>query len=89
MKTTAEIKTMCEYLHQLCDEIPQGLSGLKDALTFALLDLTAYWRHGIRMKDFDKALKFAESIPVFDDFNSDECCGWMLHDEEHLTYLPW
>lgn len=81
-----ELKQLTDYLHKLCDEIPRGLSSLKDALTFTLLDLTAYWRHDIKTKDLNKALTFAKSIPKFDDFNSDECCAWMLNDEEYIKY---
>lgn len=81
-----ELKELIDYLNKLTDSVPRGLSNLKDALTFTILDLTAYWRHDIRMKSLNKALAFAESIPRFTDLDSDECCGWMLHDEEHCKY---
>ena len=64
-----------------------GLSRLKDACTFAALDIGMYWRFQTKTKDFDKAVAFAKSIPVFEDLNSDDACGWMLHDEEHLKYM--
>jgi hypothetical protein len=52
------------------------------------MDLSAYAYQDIKTKDYTKAMAFAQSIPAFDDLNSDECCGWMLHDEEYLKYMP-
>jgi hypothetical protein len=82
-----ETRPLVKYMNALCDEVPRGLSSLKDALTFALLDLSMYNRFSIKSATFDKALAFARSIPHFDDIKSEECAGWMLHDEEHLKYM--
>lgn len=83
-----ELKVLIDNMHLVADNVPRGLSHLNDALTFALLDLAAYYGQRIRMKAFDKALAFGQSIPTFTDFESEEFTNWLLHDKEYLKYWP-
>lgn len=82
-----ETRALVKYMNALCNEVPSGLSSLKDSLTFAMLDLNFYNGYGVKNKTFDDALAFGRSIPHFEDLKSDECANWMLHDEEHLKYM--
>lgn len=85
--SSADIRLFVKEMDALLEEIPNGLSRLKDALTFAMLDLNMFTRFGHKSSSFQKALTFARSIPPFVDVKSDECTNWMLNDEEHLKYM--
>jgi hypothetical protein len=81
-----ELKSMMDNMHAVADQVPRGLSGVSDAITFALLDLTTFQRYGTKTKDFDKALEFGKSIPITTDYESDEFNSWLINDREHLKY---
>lgn len=83
----SEIKDLIDYMHLIGDHVPKGLSSLNDALTLALLDLTALYRFGMQLSGSDKAQAFGKSIPKFENFDSDEFSSWLIHDREHLKYL--
>ncbi|MEP4948864.1 MAG: hypothetical protein ABJU26_15135, partial [Flavobacteriaceae bacterium] len=74
-----EIKNLADYLEKLSDCIPNGLWSLKDAVSFTCIELRMYARFGKKGKDFEKALEFAKSIPIVDDFNSDKIITWQLN----------
>ena len=82
----AEIKEMIDYLDKVADQIPRGLAGLSDAVSFAMLDLIASYRHNIKTKAYDKALAFAKSIPKVKHFQTATFTSWMINDQEHLKY---
>jgi len=82
----AEIKEMIDYLAKVADQIPRGLSELSDAVSFALLDLIALYRHNIKTGAFDKAIAFAKSIPKVEHFQTATFTSWMINDQEHLKY---
>lgn len=82
-----EARDLSNYLNKIADHVPRGLSRMQDALTFTILDLISYARHGIEMKSLLKAYAFAKSIPVFTDFESEEFCAWLINDVEHLKYM--
>lgn len=84
--TRDEILQLVGFMNSLCEEIPNGLSSLKDALTFAMLDLSMFTRFGHKSVSYQNALDFAQSIPHFDDVKSDACTYWMLNDQEYLKY---
>jgi hypothetical protein len=86
--TRIEVKPLADYLLKVAEKIPQGLSGLKDAVSFAAFELNIYASKGIKTKTFEKALTFARTIPQVKDLNEDNFAGWMLHDREYLLYLP-
>lgn len=81
-----DIKDRIDYLNKLADQIPAGLTHLNDVMAMVILDFAIYYRTGIKLHMYPKALAFADTIPKFTDFNSDECTRWMLHDREHLKY---
>lgn len=81
-----EAKDLAAYLNTLADQVPRGLSQLSDTLTFASLDLISFGIHCFKMKTFDRAVAFAQSIPRFTDFESDEFTIWLINDAEYLKY---
>lgn len=90
MQTTREqIIELANFLDKVADEIPQGqgLSELKDAVSFACIDLRMHLR-GVTGPRFQKALHFAQSIPKVDDVEDDKLTRWMIHDEKYLEYFP-
>ncbi|WP_342086073.1 hypothetical protein [Dyadobacter sp. OTU695] len=84
-----QVKLLADKISEICDHVPNGLSGLKDALTFAQMELLMNFRFGKQGSTFQKALIFAKSIPDFTDYDSGEFFDWMMQDEEHLKYLPY
>lgn len=84
--TRAEAMTLCDYAHRIADRIPNGLSSLSDALTFAGTDLLSYSKFGFKIPGFNLALTFIQSIPKFEDLESKEFFDWMNNDIEHLKY---
>lgn len=83
------MKLLADKVSKICDQVPNGLSGLKDALTFAQMELLMNFRFGKEGSTFAKALNFAKSIPDFTDYDSAEFFEWMMEDEEHLKYMPY
>ena len=86
--SSTEIKPLAQYLLRVAEKIPNGLSGLKDAVSFAAFELNIYASNGVKTTTFNKALTFARTIPQVEDLNDDDFAGWMLHDREYLRYLP-
>ena len=86
--TKGEIKCLVDYMQKVAKAIPAGLSGLKDAVTLSAFELNCYALQGVKISTYDKALKFAVTIPRVDDLNDDTLTFWMLNDREHLQYLP-
>jgi hypothetical protein len=84
-----ELKDLAAYLDKVADAIPKGLSQLKDAVSFATIDLNAYAYQGIRISTYSKSLEFALSIPKVEDLEGDELTHWMLHDMKFLEYLTY
>jgi hypothetical protein len=84
-----QVKLLANKVSEICDHVPAGLSGLKDALTFAQMELLMNFRFGKEGSTFAKALNFAKSIPEFSDYEGAEFFEWMMEDEEHLKYLPY
>ena len=82
-------KQLAAKLSEICNRVPAGLSHLKDALTFAEMDLLMYYRFGKQNSAFTKAVAFANSIPTFSDYDSSEFSEWMMEDEEHIKYMPY
>jgi len=82
-----EVKELLDYMNAVGAHVPRGLSSLNEAMTFAILDLTAYYRFGSQLSSFHKAIAFGKTIPKFTDLKSEECASWMLHDVEHMKYL--
>lgn len=83
-----EAKLLANRLDEICDNVPNGLSHLKDALTFAIMDLRMYTKFGHKSSSFEKAVAFGKSIPQFGDYDSCEFFDWEMQDEEHLKYMP-
>mgnify|MGYP007079535621 FL=1 len=88
MMNREEIKNLADYLDKLSDSIPQGNWPVKDAVSFACIELRMYLRLGMKGKDFDKALTFAKSIPRTEDFDSIEIIRWQLHNKDYQNYMP-
>lgn len=83
-----KITDLANYLDELAETIPQGNWPVKDAVTFACIELRMFLRTGVKGKDFDKALTFAKSVPVTDDFDSIEIIRWQLHNKDYQKYMP-
>jgi len=83
-----ELKALADYLDKLADTIPNGLWALKDAVSFACIEIRMFLRFNKKGADFDKALKFAKSIPKHEDLNHDEIIKWQLYDKQYLEYMP-
>ena len=83
-----EIKDLADYLDKLAETIPQGNWPVKDAVSFACIDLRMFLRTGVKSSDFEKALTFAKSIPKTDDFDSIEIIRWQLHNKDYQNYMP-
>ena len=73
---------------ELSCHIPSGLADLRDTVTFAALELGVYAFKGVKTPTFDKAMEFAKTIPVVDDFDGIEITEWMVTTEEHYKYMP-
>ncbi len=86
--TRQEVRELADYLEKVVERIPRGLSHLKDALTFALIDLDCYAIGLYRTSTYRQALDFAQSIPRVEDLEGDTFTTWMLNDLEHRKYLP-
>jgi len=86
--TRDQVRELAEYMAGVVDEIPAGATSLKDAVSFALFELNCYAFRGVKLDTYVKALAFAQSIPRVDDLDSDELVSWMIHDREHLKYMP-
>lgn len=82
--TAQEVKELATYLDKVADAIPSGLSHLKDAVSFASIDLAI----GGRGPNFSKAVSFALTIPRVTKIEDDRLTEWMLHDTKHLEYFP-
>ena len=83
-----EAKLLANRMDEICDRVPNGLSHLKDALTFAIMDLRMYSQFDFKGSKFIKAVAFAKSIPEFADYDSSEFFEWEMQDEEYLKYMP-
>jgi hypothetical protein len=83
-----EAEDLIKYMDNVANHVPNGLSHLSDAITFAMLELIVYWRTRVKQNDYEKALAFGKSIPVFKNFESADFNNWLLEDEEHLKYWP-
>lgn len=84
---TEELNELIEYLNQVADAISNGLPQLKDAVSFAVIDLAMYVK-GYGGRHYSKALTFALTIPRVTDLKSEPFFDWMLNDKKHLEYMP-
>jgi len=84
----AEIIVLANYMLKVVDAIPNGFTGLRDALSLAVFDLNCYALHNRKTGTYDKALAFGRTIPKVEDLNDDKLTAWMLYDTEYLKYLP-
>ena len=81
-----ELSGLIDNLRRVDHKVPDNLYSRKDALACAILDLELTCRHGAKSKDYQKAVDFARSVPVFEDLDGDKFIAWLNQDQELWKY---
>lgn len=83
-----ELLTTANYLNKLIDHIPHGLWALKDAVSFACIDIGFYIKVGVKCEDWDTMIEFVSNIPVVEDWEDEKLTHWMIHNKDYQNYMP-